>query len=212
MVDRADAAGGIGAQAALHAHGVPAAVRVEDLLARVEDLDGTPGLLGELRDAELEVERLGLAAERAADGGLDDADAGHVEVEDAGELAMEVVGHLRGGPDGQLPLGVEVADGAVGLDGGVGGALEVVVALDDHVGPDGGRSSRGGFDLQPDRSLRLGGRRPRPRRDRRHRHRAARCRRALAAGRRPGRRGCFGRHPAVNYLTVASREITHEFG
>jgi hypothetical protein len=104
-VDGADAAVARRAETVAHLHRVAAAVRVEDLLARVQDLDGPAALHRQLRDAELEVERLALAAERAADGGLHDADARDIEVEHARELAVQVVRHLRRAPDGQPPGG-----------------------------------------------------------------------------------------------------------
>jgi hypothetical protein len=79
------------------------------------------GQAGELGHRELEVEGLALAAEAAAHGRLDDADAVDGELEDPAQLAVEVVRHLGAGVDGEDPVGAEVADGAVRLDGGVGG-------------------------------------------------------------------------------------------
>ena len=132
-VDRGQEAFARGAGAVAHVEGVAAAVGVEDLLPRVEDLDGATRHLREPGDAELQVEGLGLAAEGAADRGLDDANPGRVDLQDAGQLAVEVVGDLRRRPHGEPAVPLGQPDGAVGLDRGVGGALEEVVALDDDL-------------------------------------------------------------------------------
>ena len=109
-------------------------MRIKHFFARVQNLHRPSRLLREQRHAELEVERLGLAAECAADHWLHDADARDIEVEHARQLAMQVVRHLRGTPHRQHAGGREVADGAVRLDGRVRGALEEIFAFDDDVG------------------------------------------------------------------------------
>src|SRR5690606_25864251 len=133
-IDRADATIARCAGAVLHLPRMTAAVRVEHFLTRVQDLHGAAALAGQCSDTELEVERLGLAAERAADSWLHDADACDVEVEYAGELAVQVVRHLRRTPDRQLACRIIVTDRAVGLDRRVRAALEEVLVLDNYIG------------------------------------------------------------------------------
>src|SRR5262249_46311620 len=135
-----------------------AAMRVEDFLARVEELHRTAGLHRQLRDHELEVERLALSPERAPERRLDDADLGLLELEDAGELAVKIVRHLRRRPKGQMTVlsgyrrskfafqtsarfrslraslaGLPVADRAVGLDRRVRRTFEEVLAVDHEI-------------------------------------------------------------------------------
>ena len=121
------------AELVVHLHGVAAAVRIEDFFARVEQLDGLAGLHAQLGDDELEVERLALAAECAANGRLHHADARDIEVEHAGELALQVVRHLRRAPYRELAGRVVPADRTVRLDRRVRGALEEIIALDHDV-------------------------------------------------------------------------------
>src|SRR5688572_19873061 len=118
------------------------AVRVENFFARVQDLHRPARFLREQRDAKLEIERLRLAAERAADRGLDDADAGDVEIEHARELAVQVVRHLGRAPHGEHTGGIVVADRAVRLDRRVRRALEEVITLDYDV-----RAAECGIDI-----------------------------------------------------------------
>ena len=124
-----------GARPVAHVEGVASAVGVEDLLAGVEDLDRPAGHHRQSGHAELEVEGLGLAAERAADGRLHDAHAGGVEFQDARQFAVQVVGDLRGRPHRESAVRLRKPDGAVRLDGRVGGSLEEVVALDYKIRP-----------------------------------------------------------------------------
>ena len=81
---------------------------VEDLLTSVEDLHGPPCHHGELRYAELEIERLALAAECTAHQGLQNAHSSWIDLEDPGKLPVEVVRDLRGGPDRELPTWVRI--------------------------------------------------------------------------------------------------------
>ena len=113
---------------------MPPAVGVEHLFAGVQDLDRAPRHHGQAGDAELQVEGLGLAAERPAHGRLDDPYGRGIQAQDRGQLAVQVVGHLGGRPHRQAPVLVVAADGAVRLDGGVGAALEEVLALHHHIG------------------------------------------------------------------------------
>src|SRR5690606_998904 len=121
-------------RAILHLHRVPATMRVEHFLARVQDLYGSSALARERGNAELEIERLTLAAECTADCGLHDADTCDIQVEHACELAMQVVRHLRRTPDGQLAGRIEPPDRAVRLDRRVCRALEEILLLDDDIG------------------------------------------------------------------------------
>src|SRR6185503_773721 len=63
-------------EAGLRAHedGMPAALAIEDLLAREADLDGAPRHHRQLRDDDFMRERIALSSEAAAVGRGDDAD------------------------------------------------------------------------------------------------------------------------------------------
>jgi hypothetical protein len=128
----------------LHVERVPPPVGVKDLLTGVEDLHRSPGGHGELRHAELEVERLALAAEGATHQRLQNAYTGRVDLEDPGKLPVEIMRDLGGGPDGELstcvrllllrpPVGLPQPYRTVGLDGSVRRPLEEVLALHHHV-------------------------------------------------------------------------------
>ena len=123
----------VGARPVLHVEGMSPAVGVEHLLAGVQDLDRAPRHHGQAGDAELQVEGLGFAAERPAHGRLDDPDGRGIQPQHRGQLAVQVVGDLRGRPHRQTSVLVVAADGAVRLDGRVGGALEEVLALHHHL-------------------------------------------------------------------------------
>lgn len=110
-------------------------VRVESLLARVQDLHRPTRPLRQLRHAELQVEWLRLPAERAAHRRLYHPDPGHVQIQDPGQLPVQVVRDLGRAPDGELPVRVGHADGAVGLDGGMSSAFEIVIPIYDSVTP-----------------------------------------------------------------------------
>ncbi len=117
-----------------HLHRVPAAVRVEDLLARPQHLHRAPRQHRELRDAELERERIGFSAERAAERGLDHAHARLRQLQHAGERAVHVVRDLRRGPHREHAVRAVLRDGAVRLHRRVGRAVERVLALHHDVG------------------------------------------------------------------------------
>ncbi len=129
----------------LHIEGVSSAVRVEDLLACVQDLDRSARDHGELRHAELEVERLALAAEGSAHQRLKHTHVRLVDAEDTSQLSVQIVRNLGRGPHRELARGLTTGpleatsrlpqpDRAMRFDGGVGRALEEVLALDDDVG------------------------------------------------------------------------------
>ena len=134
VVDGQQPAFGARPHADVHLHGVPSAVAVEDLFARVEDLHGAPGLLGQPGGAELQIEGLGLAAEGPAEGRLDHPDLRGGHAEDLAELAVQVVGHLGAAPDRELAVRGPLGDGAVRLDRRVGVALVEVGGVHRHGG------------------------------------------------------------------------------
>ena len=105
-----------------HEHRVAPPVRVEHLLARQGALDGPPGDHRQLRDDQLVGEGVRLAAEAPAVGGRDHPDALHGKVEDLGQRALDVVGRLGGGAQGELAVG-EGRGGRVLLQGQMGAAL-----------------------------------------------------------------------------------------
>src|SRR5205823_6575812 len=82
-----------------HLHRMPAAMRVEDLLAVERDLHRTARADRKQRGRELVAERIALAAERAAVRRRDDADARARQPEHLLKLAVKVVGDLRRGPE-----------------------------------------------------------------------------------------------------------------
>ena len=122
----------------------------EGLLAVDHHAHGAAGLARQQRGDQLDVERLGAAAEAAADMRLDHADARHVHVEDLRQHQVHVVGHLRGGVHGHaVAHGVVVGDrgvhlhlvladlgavvGALAHQIGLGEALRDVAELEQHV-------------------------------------------------------------------------------
>ena len=78
----------------------PAAVGDEGLLAVDHDAHAAADLARQQRRDQLDVERLGAAAEAAADMRLDHADARHVHVEDLRQHQVHVVRHLGRGVHG----------------------------------------------------------------------------------------------------------------
>src|SRR5438128_1367010 len=99
------------------------AVAVEDLFARQSDFDGPLRQHRELGDDYLVVEGVALAAEAAAVGRGDDAYVRRRHLKSFGERAVDVVRRLRGSPERELVVGVEVRDRRVLLH------REVCVAL-----------------------------------------------------------------------------------
>ena len=92
----------------------PAAMGDEGLLARRHHAHGGVGLARQQRGDQLDIERLGAAAEAAADMRLDHADARHVHAEDLRQHQVHVIGDLRRGMHGHA-----VAHGVVFGDRGV---------------------------------------------------------------------------------------------
>ncbi len=114
--------------------GMPAAVDVEDLLARQRELDRPPGELGELARGDLVGERIELAAEAAADRRRDHADVRRGHVEDLGEQAVHVVRRLGRGPERELAVRAPLGQRRVLLHRQVGVALEVEDVLAHEIG------------------------------------------------------------------------------
>ena len=107
-----------------HQHRVPAAVDVEDLLARQRELHRPAGELGQLARRDLVGERIELAAEAAADGRGDHADVRLRHVQDLAEQAMHVVRRLGRRPQRELAVGAPLRHRGVLLHGQVRIALE----------------------------------------------------------------------------------------
>ena len=73
----------------------PAAMGDEGLLAVDHEAHAAAGLARQQRRDQFDIERLGAAAEAAADMRLDHADARHVHVEDLRQHQVHVIRHLR---------------------------------------------------------------------------------------------------------------------
>ena len=82
-----------------HLDGMAAAMAVEDLFATESELDGAAVAQGEERGGEVVGERLALAAEAAANGRDDHAQAAARNLQHFGDLAVDVVRGLGGGPE-----------------------------------------------------------------------------------------------------------------
>ena len=78
----------------------PAAMGDEGFLAVGDDAHFAARLARQQRGDDLEIQRLGAAAEAAADMRLDHADARHLHAEDLRQHQVHVVGHLRRGMHG----------------------------------------------------------------------------------------------------------------
>src|SRR3989442_6289481 len=109
-------------------------MRVEDLVEVERDLDRTPRAHREERGSDLVAEWIALATERAAVRCCDHADARARQAEDFLELAVQVMGDLRRGPQGELVVGLVRRDRAVRLDRRVGVALEEEPIVADVIG------------------------------------------------------------------------------
>ena len=107
---------------------------VEDLFAREADLHRAVEQQRRLRDDDLVVERIALAAEAAAVRRRDDADVGGRHGQRLGERAVDVVRRLRRGPEHELAVGILRRDGGVLLDRQVRVALIEEGVLEHAVG------------------------------------------------------------------------------
>jgi hypothetical protein len=113
---------------------MPAAVAIEDFLARQADLDGSAGDARKMSDDDLVIEGVGLAAEAASVRRGDDADPRRRHLKDLRERAVDVVRRLRRRPEGELSVGAEVRQRGVLFEGDVRAALVEKEVLVDAVG------------------------------------------------------------------------------
>ena len=118
----------------------PAAMGDEGLLAVDHDAHAAADLAGEERRDQLDIERLGAAAETAADMGLDHADARHVHAEDLRQHQVHVVRHLRRGMHGDaVAHHVVIGDRGVHLHLVLAHLGAIVGAFADQIGRGKGR-------------------------------------------------------------------------
>ena len=134
----------------------PAAMGDEGLLAVDHHAHAAAGLARQQRGDQLDVERLGAAAEAAADMRLDHADARHVHVEDLRQHQVDVVGNLGAGVHRHaVALGVVLGDRGVHLHLVLADLGAVVDALAHQVGL--GKSLRYVAQLEQDVALDIAG-------------------------------------------------------
>ena len=95
-------------------------VGVEDLVAVEQDLDRAARFERERRAGDLVRQRVGLAAESAADLRFHHPDSVHRDPQHLGERPMKVVRNLGRAPDGESPVGRCFGDGALRLGEGMG--------------------------------------------------------------------------------------------
>ena len=117
----------------LHEDRVAAAVAVEDLLARQRDLHGPAGQKRQLRDDDLVVERVALAAEPSPVRAGDHADVRRRHLKDLRQGPVHIVRRLRARPDRDLAVGIDHADGGVLLHREVRAAFVIEGVLEDPV-------------------------------------------------------------------------------
>ena len=112
------------AGAEAHQHGMTAAMAIEHLFAIEADLHRPIEQQRRLRDDDLVVEGIALAAEAAAVGRGDDADVRRRHRQRLGERAMQVMRRLRAGIDDELAVRVLQRHGRVLFDRQMRIALE----------------------------------------------------------------------------------------
>src|SRR5256712_854615 len=134
VVDRGDLAILFNAGPDAHLHRVAPAVRVEDLFPVERELHRAARAQREERRRELVRERVALAAEGAAVRRGDDADPRARQAEHLLELAVQVVGDLRRGPEREPIVGAVAGDRGMRLDRRVRVALEEEPVVTDVVG------------------------------------------------------------------------------
>ena len=103
---------------------------VKNFFARVGDLDGPAGALGEHGRGKFERNHFAFSTETAADQGLDDAHSLFRHAERRGKSFLEVGGDLRRGPHHERAVGLEARHRRMRLKCGVRhlGAVEPVLA------------------------------------------------------------------------------------
>ena len=133
-----------------------AAVGDEGLLAAQHQADRAARLAGEQGRDQLDMQRLGAAAEPAADMGLDHPYVGLLHAERPGQHEVDVVRHLGRGADGNLaPARVVLGLGGVRLALDLADLIELVGLLAHQVG--GGETGPGVADLEIDLALDIAG-------------------------------------------------------
>ena len=121
----------------------PAAMGDEGLLAIDHDAHAAAGLAREQRGDQFDIERLGAAAETAADMRLDHADARHVHGEDLRQHQVHVIRHLGRGMHGDaVAHHVVVGDRGVHLHLVLAHLGAIVGAFADQIG-----RRKGRFDI-----------------------------------------------------------------
>ena len=116
-----------------HQDGVSAAMAEEDLFAVQRDLDRPLEHERRLRDRDLVVERIALAAEPAAVRRRDDADVRRRHRERLRQRPMHVVRRLRARPEDELAVAVDRGDGGVLLERQVRAPLIEEEVLEDVI-------------------------------------------------------------------------------
>src|SRR5260370_847812 len=111
-----------------------AAMAVENFFACEADFYGAVQKERGFCYHDLVIEGIGLAAEAAAVGSGDDADVRGRHLQDFGERAMDIVGSLRAGPNGEFAIGIFGGHGGVLLDGEMRAALVEKGVFEDFVG------------------------------------------------------------------------------
>src|SRR5579875_1885425 len=81
---------------------MPPAMNQEDLFSCAGELDGTPCTASKLAGADFVREGVAFAAEAAADIGRDHPNMRLRDIEHFAQLAVNVMGRLRGRPEGQF--------------------------------------------------------------------------------------------------------------
>src|SRR6266478_3823796 len=118
----------------IHQNGMSAAMAVENFFTRETDFYGTVEKEGGFGDHDFMIEGIALAAEAAAVGSGDDANVRGRHLQDFGERAVDIVGSLRAGPNGEFAIGIFGGHGGVLLDGEMRAALVEKDVFEDFVG------------------------------------------------------------------------------
>ena len=128
----------------------------EGLLPAQHQADRAARLAGEQGGDQLDMQRLGAAAEPAADMGLDHADVGLLHAQRPGQHQVDVIRHLGRGADDQLAAaGVVFGLGGVGLALDLADLVELVGFLAHQIG--GGEPGNGVAELEIDLALDIAG-------------------------------------------------------
>src|SRR5712664_806055 len=107
----------------MHQDGMAAAMAVKDFLAGEADFHGSVEKQRGFGDHDFMIEGITFAAESSAVGSGDDANVRGRHLQNLGECAVDVMGSLRAGPNGELAVGIFGGHGGVLLDGEMGAAL-----------------------------------------------------------------------------------------